>query len=80
MIKKYESFILSYNGSVITNCKDDSILLEESLTKNDIHMLYDFSKIHNVDIITYLNDEIVSESKTNFIDIEVEITGLIDSS
>jgi Cof subfamily protein (haloacid dehalogenase superfamily) len=57
----YNSFMLSYNGAVITDLKDE---------------LYDYSLKSKTHIITYVNDEIVSETDSEYIDIEKHITGL----
>ncbi|WP_448821014.1 Cof-type HAD-IIB family hydrolase [Cetobacterium sp.] len=73
-LDKFGSFILSYNGSIITNCKTNQNISEETLTKEDIHLLYDFSKKNNVEIITYLDDSIVSEDYSSYIEVEVELT------
>ncbi|MCQ8211873.1 Cof-type HAD-IIB family hydrolase [Cetobacterium somerae] len=73
-LDKYGSYILSYNGSIITNCKTNKNILEETLTKDEIHQLYDFSKKNNVEIITYLDDTIVSENYSSYIEVEVELT------
>jgi Cof subfamily protein (haloacid dehalogenase superfamily) len=75
-LAQYDSYILAYNGAVIMRMKDDSILFEQSLTKEEIHRLYDFSVNHNVHIITYINGHIVSESDSPYIDIEKNITGM----
>lgn len=71
---KYGSYILSYNGSIITNCKTNKNILEETLTRDEIHTLYDFSKKNGVEIITYLDDTIVSEDYSSYIEVEVELT------
>ncbi|MBC2851045.1 HAD family phosphatase [Cetobacterium sp. 8H] len=73
-LRKYESYILSYNGSIITNCKTDKNILSETLKVEEIHTLYDFSKRKNVEIITYLDDTIVSEDFSSYIEVEVELT------
>jgi Cof subfamily protein (haloacid dehalogenase superfamily) len=73
-LAKYGSYILSYNGSIITDCKTDKNILEETLNQNEIHTLYDFSKSKNVEIITYLDDTIVSESYSSYIEVEVDLT------
>lgn len=72
----YNSYMLSYNGAVITDLKEDKILFEQTLTKEQIHELYDYSLKSNTHIITYLNNEIVSETESEYIDIEKRITGL----
>jgi hypothetical protein len=70
------SFMISFNGSVITDLKEDKILFEHSLTKEQIHSLYDFSQQNNIHIITYIDGQIISERHSEYIDIEKNITGL----
>ena len=70
------SFMISFNGSVITDLKEDEILFEHSLTKEQIHSLYDFSQLNNTHIITYIDGQIISERHSEYIDIEKNITGL----
>jgi len=70
------SYMISFNGSTITDLKEDKILFEHSLTKEQIHSIYDFSKEHNTHIITYLNGKIISERHSEYIDLESTITGL----
>lgn len=72
----YNSFMLSYNGAVITDLKEDKILFEQTLTQQQIHELYDYSLKSKTHIITYINDAIVSETDSIYIEIEKEITGL----
>jgi Cof subfamily protein (haloacid dehalogenase superfamily) len=72
----YNSYMLSYNGAVITDLKADEIIFEQTLTKEQIHELYDYSLESKTDIITYINDAIVSETDSEFIEIEKHITGL----
>ena len=60
-LEKYGSFILSFNGSIITNCKSGEHIFEESLTKEDLHLMYDFAKENSCHILTYVDDEIISE-------------------
>jgi Cof subfamily protein (haloacid dehalogenase superfamily) len=70
------SFMISFNGSTITDLNEDKVLFEHSLTKEQIHALYDFSKINNTHIITYIDGQIISERHSEYIDIEKNITGL----
>ncbi|PAM93462.1 haloacid dehalogenase [Flavobacterium sp. IR1] len=71
-----DSYIISFNGAVISAVKDDLVLFEQSLTPEQIHELYDYSVKKKTHIITYLNGEIVSETDSEYIDIEKHITGL----
>jgi Cof subfamily protein (haloacid dehalogenase superfamily) len=70
------SFMISFNGSTITDLKEDKVLFEHSLTKEQIHSIYDFSKENNTHIITYLDGKIISERNSEYIDVESTITGL----
>lgn len=72
----YNSFMISFNGSTITDLKEDKVLFEHALTKEQIHSLYDFSQQNNTHIITYLGEQIISERHSEYIDIESTITGL----
>lgn len=70
------SFMISFNGSTITDLKKDKVLFEHSLTKDQIHSIYDFSQVNNTHIITYLDGKIISERNSEYIDVESTITGL----
>jgi len=76
-LKKYGSYIISYNGAVITDMHKEATIFEQNLSKEQIHSLYDFSKDNNVDIITYTSDSIISETRSKYIDVEVELTKMI---
>ena len=71
-----DNYMISFNGAVITNLKDNSTLFQQMLTREQIHDLYDYSRKKNTHIITYLNGHIVSETDSEFIEVEKEITGL----
>ncbi len=73
-LAKYGSFILSFNGSIITDCKTGKNIFEESLTREDLHLMYDFAKENNCHILTYIDDEIISETESEYIDVEVNLT------
>jgi len=71
----YNSYMISFNGSTITDLKEDKVLFEHALTKEQIHSLYDFSLENNTHIITYLDGKIISERHSEYIDLESSITG-----
>jgi Cof subfamily protein (haloacid dehalogenase superfamily) len=70
------SYMISYNGAVITDLKEDKIIFEQTLTQEQIHELYDYSLKSKTHIITYVNGKIVSETDSEYIEIEKNITGL----
>ncbi|MFV8345020.1 Cof-type HAD-IIB family hydrolase [Flavobacterium sp. ZB4P13] len=71
-----DSYMISYNGAVITDLKQDKVIFEQTLTQEQIHELYDYSLKSNTHIITYVDGKIVSETDSEFIEIEKNITGL----
>lgn len=70
------NYMISFNGAVITDLKNDEIIFEQSLTKEQIHVLHDYSLKTNTHIITYINDTIISETHSEFIEVERNITGM----
>ncbi|TDW48531.1 hypothetical protein EV144_10339 [Flavobacterium sp. 270] len=75
-LDRNDSFIISFNGAIISTVKEDLILFEQKLTIEQIHELYDYSVKMKTDIITYLDNEIISETDSEYIEIEKDITGL----
>ena len=75
-MERFGSFMLSYNGAVITDLKNKTNIFEQSLSVEDIHLLYEFSVAHNVAIITYLNDTILASKNSDYLEVEKKITGM----
>ena len=75
-LARYGSFMLSYNGAIITDVAKNEVLFERCLTKEEIHSLHDFSVFNNVHIITYIDGKIVSETDSDYIEVEKRLTGM----
>ncbi|NGY35969.1 HAD family phosphatase [Flavobacterium sp. XN-5] len=75
-LKMDNSYMISYNGAVITDLKEEKVIFEQSLTQEEIHKLYDYSIKSKTHIITYLDGKVLSETNSEYIDIELHITGL----
>jgi Cof subfamily protein (haloacid dehalogenase superfamily) len=75
-LKMDNSYMISYNGAVITDLKEDKVIFEQTLTQEEIHKLYDYSLKSKTHIITYLDGQVLSETNSEYIDIELYITGL----
>jgi len=73
-LEKFQSFLISFNGAVIYDVANKKTVFEDSLTSQDAHRLYDFAKENSCEIITYLEDTIVSEGYNEFIQVELDIT------
>jgi Cof subfamily protein (haloacid dehalogenase superfamily) len=75
-LEEYGSFILSFNGAKIINCKTNEELFSSTLSPETAHRLYDLSRQEDVWIHTYVGDVIVTEAANPFTTIESNITGL----
>lgn len=62
-LKKYGGYILSYNGGNIINCKDDSLLLAQTLPSEMIADISNFARKENVNILSYENEYIITHDK-----------------
>jgi Cof subfamily protein (haloacid dehalogenase superfamily) len=74
MLPEFEGYILSYNGSIITNCKTKETIFETGLSKEDVHFIYDLSKEYNTDILTYKNEEIIYPKISEYVEVDLFIT------
>lgn len=75
-LDEFGSYMLSYNGAIVTECKEWTEWYKEALSKEEAHQLYEFSADNKVHIITYLKDQIVSETESEYIDVELKLTGM----
>jgi hypothetical protein len=75
-LKMVSSYMISYNGAVITDLKENKIIFEQTLTKEQIYELYEYSLKSKTHIITYIDEKVVSETSSEYIDIELFISGL----
>ncbi|MFA9556949.1 Cof-type HAD-IIB family hydrolase [Evansella sp. AB-rgal1] len=71
-----ESYILSYNGAKIINCKTNEELFSSGLVPDIVRNLYDVSCRENVYIHTYVGDSIVTAKPNQYNEKESRITGL----
>lgn len=75
-LDKYGSYIISFNGAVVTESAGDRDIFKIPVKMMDAHELYDVSKEYGLFIQTYLGDNIVTEENNAFTEIEAEITGM----
>lgn len=60
-LQDYEGFILSYNGAKIINCKTNEIVFQKVLPKEIIPELYTAALKHQVGIISYEGDTVITD-------------------
>lgn len=74
-LDKYGSYVLSYNGGMITNWKTKEIIYKQTIPQNIIPELFEFAVENNAGIITYEGDNIVSGTDINkYMELEARIT------
>ncbi|MBM7602220.1 Cof subfamily protein (haloacid dehalogenase superfamily) [Metabacillus crassostreae] len=75
-LDEFGSFILSFNGGKIINCRTNEEMFSSTLTPESIHQLFSISRREGVFIHTYVGDEIITEDENPYTTIESELTGL----
>ncbi|MDO5569877.1 MAG: Cof-type HAD-IIB family hydrolase [Bacteroidales bacterium] len=64
-LASFGGFILSFNGGKIINWKTKEVIHERDIDKETIPMLYEMAKEHGVDIISYIDKDIIAENSDN---------------
>lgn len=64
-LDKYGSYILSFNGAQIRNEKTKEILFSQTLPMEMVDQLIDLAKEHQVDFLTYENENIITNNSNN---------------
>lgn len=62
-LAKYGSYILSYNGGMITNCRTGEAVFSALLPLESNRKILNLAKEHRVDILTYEGDHIITNNK-----------------
>lgn len=75
-LNKYNSYIISYNGSQIIDMSNEFCIFEQTLEVKDLHEMFDFSEANNTAFITYENGAIIGTKDSEYIDVEKNITGM----
>ncbi|HDR8038383.1 TPA: HAD family phosphatase [Bacillus cereus] len=75
-LEEYGSFILSFNGAKIINCKTNEEIFSSTLSPEIVHNLFEISQTEDVWIHTYMGDDIVTEENNPYTEIEGDITGM----
>ncbi|WP_290753509.1 Cof-type HAD-IIB family hydrolase [Exiguobacterium sp. UBA3968] len=75
-LARYGSYILSFNGASIIDCKTNESLFLSTLSPETVHGLYDVSKREDVYIHTYVGHEILTEQPNEYTTLEGQLTGM----
>ncbi len=72
----FDSYLISFNGAVVTAMKQNEVIFERSLTMDEVHSIYDYGVENKVHVITYSDKGVISETESEYIDVELGLTGL----
>lgn len=62
-LSRFGSYILSYNGGVVTNCGTGEVVFSALLPLEANRKIIELSQEHRVDILTYRGEEIITNNK-----------------
>lgn len=70
----YGSYLLSYNGAKITDCRTGEVIVNHTLPLNIPKEAYEFAIKENIGIITYENDGVIAETDIDhYMELEARI-------
>lgn len=73
-LDKYGSYILSYNGARITDCRSQKLIFNKTVPQHVLPEMFDIVKEFPVDLITYTDDKIISGlTPTRYTELESKI-------
>lgn len=76
-LERFGSYILSFNGGRITDCRSQEIIYNRLLPKNIAAPLFEIVSHYDVDLVGYSNGAILSGLHTNqYTELESRINGL----
>lgn len=64
-LAKYGGYILSFNGGTIINWKTKEVIHESVISSEKLPLLHDIAVQNDVEIISYQNENIISEAPEN---------------
>lgn len=72
-LKKFGSYISSYNGGEIIRMDTEETIFSSGLTVGDQHLVFDVAKKNGVNIISYTREEILTQDDDKYIRRESEL-------
>lgn len=73
-LDEYGSYILSYNGARITDCRSQKLIFNKTVPPHVLPEMFDIVKEFPVDLITYTDDKIISGlTPTRYTELESKI-------
>jgi hypothetical protein len=64
-LPRYGGYALSFNGGVVIDCKTGETIYSKCLDKSYAGKLYDFAIEHNLGMVTYRGDKVITGTRTD---------------
>lgn len=65
-LEKYGSYILSFNGGIITECGTENVLYKKTLPKEVPGQVYDLAREYGTSMLTYQDSSIITETPEDY--------------
>ena len=75
-LERHGGWVLSFNGAVITECATGKIIFEQSLSPELVHEIHDLAAIHGANILSYVDDRILTPKADAWTAVEHHLTGM----
>jgi Cof subfamily protein (haloacid dehalogenase superfamily) len=75
-LDRYGSYLISYNGAVLYDCRERKIIFEQRLQNEILKKLYAISERENVYIHTYSDSAIITDDICEHTEFESTLTGM----
>lgn len=75
-LARFGGVLLGFNGAEVTDARTGERLFQQSLSAQDLHELYDLSRVHGLFLQTYRDQEIVTPENNPYTGIEARLTGM----
>lgn len=76
-LDEFDSYIISFNGAVVTRMKDLTELFSQRIEESEQRAVIDYIQENNLAVLTYTDDSIVIDRCNEYSDIEAQLTGLV---
>lgn len=64
-LKQYDSYVISYNGACVTNCRTGETIYQKTLPQEIIASAYDMTEQFDMDFVTYNADSVFCHQEPN---------------
>lgn len=69
-------YVISFNGGLIYDVKNDSVVYKKTLSKDKVKMIYEYAQKNDLSLITYKDNQILCNRFDEYTNIEVKYTKL----